>query len=272
MPQVAQLYGFRYSRFSDEDKKMLAIRLVSCLILSLDSGQVLKCWDPEAVYFPLQPNGECQPNITYAMSVLEEEISATIQGSNSPRLSDTALEDIIFPRLAKLLFEIKFGLTRDDIEVNGGHEEPGVSTLEDAINEAAESDLSSRSFLEAVNICRTFRQRYVEIKRVLRRVYGDKPIPTSAVRKLICIEIMRLLEGLAPSQEPGSDQSPGENDDAAWAISSDQDQLGFSSGSPAELPPEASSANPGPTRKKRVKISDETAVVGSLHDIKGDQG
>jgi len=71
-PQTPQLYGFRRSRFSDEDKKLLAIRLVSSLILSLDSGQVLKCWDPEAVYFPEQPNGERQPNFPYALSVLEE--------------------------------------------------------------------------------------------------------------------------------------------------------------------------------------------------------
>jgi hypothetical protein len=87
--------------------RLLAVRLVSSLILSLDSGQVLNCWDLEAIDFS---NGEYYPNLPYTLSILEEEIRVTIQGSGNPHLSNMALKDIMFPRLTKLLFKIKFGL------------------------------------------------------------------------------------------------------------------------------------------------------------------
>ncbi|KAI1124294.1 hypothetical protein F5Y10DRAFT_249672 [Nemania abortiva] len=272
-----QLYNFRHFQFSNKDKQLLAVRLVCSLILSLDSGQVLKCWDPEAVYFPWNSNGEWRPALLYASSVLKEKIRTTIQVPSNPNLSDAELEDIVFPRLAKLLFEIKFGYTREDIHIDDNHRDSRVSTLPDAINEAIKKDFSSKSFLEAVNICLTFRQRYVQIKRALRRKYRDDFIPTSAVRQLICVEIIRLIEGLDQHRDPKEDLA--HNDGDVAPTSSIHDQLELSSGQTVELLPELRSDSYSSTRKKRVKFSEDSArktepdaIVGSLHDIEGNQG
>lgn len=274
-----QVIGLRGIRFDDTDKHSLAIKLVSSLILSLDSGQIPKCWDPTAVHFPSEPNGECQPNHPYALSVLEQDINDTIGDPDNADISFLKLERFIFPRLAKLLLEIKLGQIRDDIQVNLESNDPDTLTLEDLITEVGEADLSLMPFLDAVDICRRFPERFVELKQSVRLTNSEDrgSITESTIRRSICTEVVRLIKETGQSH----------NEHTPWVISSNPNELGFYKGPPDGLSPnlplrheplakkkrELDSDNYGPTRLKRVAFADNpNQTVGFVHEIRGTLG
>ncbi|KAK6500264.1 hypothetical protein TWF481_010609 [Arthrobotrys musiformis] len=208
----SSIFGYRGTRFTENEKQDLAATLISNLALSLVSSRI-KCWDSDAIYFLAEPNGECIRSCPYALCMFHSKQDFDKKCPNETQKLGLTLEDADFERLAKLLLEIRGWSLPSDIAL--------LATIESEMY----NNLGNQPYLRAVHDCLKFRnlyQRHVDLKasrgQTVDAVAAVKHI-ISAILKGIRLPMQQILRRKRQLDD---------GDQPEYAISSDHGQLGMS--------------------------------------------
>ena len=143
--------------FTDRVLTTQAAVLILSFILTFDSDQTIKCWDPNSIYFLTDTKGNIAIDTPYAL------FSSKDIGTRQPA------DNLQYALLARLLMEIECGISLEHISVNSGCDnKPGVQTFEDFMDDQDAVDLceSRISYLRAVRQCFRFKRKYQRMAAV----------------------------------------------------------------------------------------------------------
>ncbi|EPS38984.1 hypothetical protein H072_7247 [Dactylellina haptotyla CBS 200.50] len=238
----SSVFGYDGPRFTENEKRELAATLVSNLALSVVSSRTIKCWDPTAIYFLAEPNGECIRNCPYALCTSSSKADHKQNPHNEAQQRDLALEDTDFELLAKLLLEIKGWSLPNDIAL--------LTTIEREMN----NNLGNQRYLRAVHDCLKFRSLYQ--RHIRRRASKGHKVDEVTVVKDIISTIVKGIK--APIQRVlGGKRQFGDEEDFGYAISSDCYHLGMSTESGSQIqrssPQLVYSGDQTPTKRVRFE-------------------
>jgi hypothetical protein len=261
------LWWTRESQFHEVEKRALAATLVLSLALTSDTDPIVRCWDPESIYFLVGTDGRYisgPPYARCASPVSRDDSVAPFQPTT--RKTDNEAR---FSLLARLLMEIECGLPLDHLEIGSyGQTKAGVDTLEDFIYDQIIKDLSEsrRSYLGAVTTCYRF-------KRECQRL-AVKGHPEDAAAQIVVYSIVKSIhKNFQHAHMPSKYSAPRhkyhalqKDEPLDWTvISSESEQLGLANDVAPSTRPGASATNEISsklkTRTKRVKWEDEAPVV-----------
>ncbi|KAK6507645.1 hypothetical protein TWF481_006071 [Arthrobotrys musiformis] len=243
-------FDYKGPIFGPDDKLVLAATIVSGLLLSSHLGRIIRCWDPETVYFLAKPNGQYIRNPPYATC---EALPAGSDRDQAQKL-DLTLEDADLQLLAKLLLEIRSGRLCDEV--------PSV----DALNNRIFENLGHGPYLQAVHDCLIFRRLY-QRETYLRAQVGQKPNAFAAAREVIFSIINKMRTPVQQERSKKRLRARGDDEEHSYPVLCEYGQLGILGGRPANDfksttdPVPANSGRKTPNKRRKVRF-DESQTVG----------
>jgi hypothetical protein len=215
-------------KFEQIEKRTLAASLVLSFSLTAGDTHLIKCWDPESVYFLSDSQGKCIRNLPYAICLAPVPYES----------AESRYCEARFALLARLLMEIECGVSLEHMQMNNTrHLQSSGDTFEDFIDDQVSLDLSDsrRSYLRAVQMCFRFQHDCRrEGKRLSARGHPDGQ--GAATRNLIHSIVQKIQKAVDRQLHPEVIFYPDHHRPAAdhsfWpSVSPQSQQLGMSNGS-----------------------------------------